>query len=172
MRRTSITSPATGSLAQCRVLVVEDEFYIADEMALALQKLGAEVVGPVPTKDKALALLASEERIDAAILDINLKGQAVYPVADALAERGVPFVFATGYDQAAVPPPTRRFRAGRSRSTPRLSPRRCLPSCHPDEKVSWHAAPGHGRTLPSLAPPGPAPPPLLMAKKAPTACPC
>ena len=100
-----MTRPAIGSLARCRVLVVEDEFYIADEMAQALQTLGAEVVGPVPTKDKALALLASEERIDAAILDINLKGQAVYPVADALAERGVPFVFATGYDQAAVPPP-------------------------------------------------------------------
>ena len=99
-----MTSPATGSLAQCRVLVVEDEFYIADEMALALRTLGAEVVGPVPTKDKALALLASEEAIDAAVLDINLKGQAAYHVADALAERGVPFVFATGYDQAAVPP--------------------------------------------------------------------
>ena len=102
-----MTSSA-GSLAHCRVLVVEDEFYIADEMALALQKLGAEVVGPVQTKDRALALLASEERIDAAVLDINLKGQAVYPVADALMERGVPFVFATGYDRASVPPEYQR----------------------------------------------------------------
>ncbi|WP_114948582.1 response regulator [Microvirga calopogonii] len=98
-----MSSSATGSLSNCRVLVVEDEFYLADDMTLALQKLGAEVVGPVPTKDKALALLASGEAIDAAILDINLKGQAVYPVADALAERGVPFVFATGYAQAEVP---------------------------------------------------------------------
>ena len=87
---------------------MEDEFYLADDMALALQKLGAEVVGPVPTKDKALALLASEDAIDAAVLDINLKGHAVYPVADALAERGVPFVFATGYDPAAVPPEYQR----------------------------------------------------------------
>lgn len=99
-----MTGSATGSLSNCRVLVVEDEYYLADDMALALRKLGAEVVGPVPTKDKALALLASEDAIDAAVLDINLKGQAVYPVADALTERGVPFVFATGYDQAAVPP--------------------------------------------------------------------
>ena len=99
-----MTSSAAGSLSNSRVLVVEDEFYIADEMASALRKLGAEVVGPVPTKDKALALLASEDTIDAAVLDINLKGQAVYPVADALTERGVPFVFATGYDRAAVPP--------------------------------------------------------------------
>lgn len=98
-----MTSSAAESLRNRRVLVVEDEFYIADDMALALRKLGAEVVGPVPTKDKALALLASGDTIDAAVLDINLKGQTVYPVADALAERGVPFVFATGYDQAAVP---------------------------------------------------------------------
>ncbi len=103
-----MTSSAAESLAQCRVLVVEDEFYLADDMAVALRKLGAEVVGPVPTKDKALALLASEDTIDAAVLDINLKGQTVYPVADALAERGVPFVFATGYDQAAVPPEYQR----------------------------------------------------------------
>ena len=103
-----MTGSATGSLSTCRVLVVEDEFYLADDMALALQKLGAEVVGPVPTKDKALALLASEETIDAAVLDINLKGQAVYPVADALAERGVPFVFATGYDVATLPPDYQR----------------------------------------------------------------
>src|SRR5690349_14722499 len=92
-----------GVLAHRRVLVVEDEYYLADDMAQALQKLGAEIVGPVPTRDKALALLASGERIDAAVLDINLKGQTVYPVADALRERGVPFVFATGYDPSAIP---------------------------------------------------------------------
>jgi CheY-like chemotaxis protein len=67
--------------------------------------LGAQVVGPVPTRDKALALLASGESFDAAVLDINLRGQAVFPVADALIERGIPFVFATGYDQSAVPAP-------------------------------------------------------------------
>ncbi len=99
-----MTRSAAGPLGNCRVLVVEDEFYIADDVALALRTLGAEVVGPVPTKDKALALLDSEKTIDVAILDINLKEQAVYPVADALAQRGVPFVFATGYTAAAVPP--------------------------------------------------------------------
>ena len=91
------------ALAGRRVLVVEDEYFLADDMAQALRKLGAEIVGPVPTLDKALALLAAEP-IDAAVLDINLKGQTVYPVADALIERGVPFVFATGYSQAEVPP--------------------------------------------------------------------
>ena len=89
-------------LADRRVLIVEDEYFLADDMAKAVQKLGAQVVGPVPTPDKALALLA-DKPVDAAILDINLKGQMVYPVADALSEQGVPFGFATGYDAAAVP---------------------------------------------------------------------
>lgn len=91
-------------LTSCRVLVVEDEYFLADDMALALQKGGAEVIGPVPTIDKALALVASDERIDAAVLDINLKGQNAFEVADALVRRGIPFVFATGYGQSMVPP--------------------------------------------------------------------
>ena len=61
------------------------------------------MVGPAPDPDEALALLSSNERIDLAVLDINLHGEMVHPVADALAERGVPFVFATGYDHSGVP---------------------------------------------------------------------
>lgn len=98
----------TGFLDRCRVLVVEDEFYIADDMAAALTQLGAEVVGPAPSKETALAILSSESPIHAAVLDINLKGQAVFPVADALTARGVPFVFASGYGPAMLP---NRFRA-------------------------------------------------------------
>ena len=86
-----------------QVLVVEDEYFIADDIARALDRLGAEVVGPVPDRDEALALLSSGERIDLAVLDINLHGETVHPVADALQDRGVPFVFATGYDQSVVP---------------------------------------------------------------------
>ena len=94
----------SGALTGRRVLVVEDEYFLADDMAQALQKLGAEVVGPVETRDKALALLSSDAgRIDAAVLDINLRGQTAFPVAEALIERGVPVVFATGYDQSSVP---------------------------------------------------------------------
>ena len=95
------TAPG-GGLRDRRVLIVEDEYFLADEMAEALQKFGVQVVGPVPTSQKALALLA-DRPLDAAVLDINLRGEMVYPVADALSERGVPFVFATGYDAAAVP---------------------------------------------------------------------
>ena len=92
----------TGALAYHRVLIVEDEYFLADDMAQVLQKLGAQVLGPVPSMDRALALLA-DELVDAAILDINLKGQMVFPLADVLREQGVPFVFATGYDAAAIP---------------------------------------------------------------------
>ena len=95
-------SAKSGPLSRRRVLVVEDEYFLAEDMAEALQKLGAEVVGPVPTRDKALALLAAEP-VDAAVLDINLKGEMVFPVAQALTEQGIPFVFATGYDQTAIP---------------------------------------------------------------------
>jgi len=98
-----MSNPADDTLAGRRVLVVEDEYFIADDLARALEKLGAEVVGPVPSKDKALTLLGTGP-LDAAVLDINLKGEAVFPVADALREQGVPFVFATGYDEASVPP--------------------------------------------------------------------
>jgi CheY-like chemotaxis protein len=101
-REITTSSAASWTLAHRRVLVVEDEYFIADDMARALQKLGAEVVGPVPTRDKALALVEAG-RVDAAVLDINLRGQTVFPVADALRERGVPFVFATGYDPSTVP---------------------------------------------------------------------
>jgi CheY-like chemotaxis protein len=69
----------------------------------ALTKLGAEVVGPAPDLEHATALLATGERIDSAVLDINLPGELVYPVADALRQRGIPFLFATGYDQASIP---------------------------------------------------------------------
>ena len=92
-----------GALAHRRVLVVEDEYFIADDMVRVLQKLGADVVGPVQTVEKAMSLL-QDSPVDVAVLDINLRGRMVFPVADALRDRGVPFVFATGYTEAAVPP--------------------------------------------------------------------
>jgi CheY-like chemotaxis protein len=85
------------------VLVVEDEFLIADEIALAFARFGVKVVGPVPTLERALSVIAGTEHLDGAVLDINLRGEMVYPAADALVARGVPFVFATGYDQSVIP---------------------------------------------------------------------
>jgi CheY-like chemotaxis protein len=89
-------------LAGQKILIVEDEYFIAQDMADAIRGAGATVIGPVATREQALALLASDAPLDAAVLDINLQGDAVYPVADALRARGVPFVFATGYDRPSI----------------------------------------------------------------------
>jgi CheY-like chemotaxis protein len=87
-----------------RVLVVEDEYLIAIDLASALEDAGAEVVGPTGTVAGALELLEKHGgHLDGAVLDVNVGDERVYPVADALAARGVPFVLATGYDETSVP---------------------------------------------------------------------
>lgn len=86
-----------------RLLVVEDDWFLADDLRRVLGAAGAEVLGPVSDADRALALLRSE-RPDAAVVDVNLGEGPTHAVADALASAGVPFVFATGYDSAAMPP--------------------------------------------------------------------
>lgn len=86
-----------------RVLLVEDEFFIADDIVFQLEAGGAEVVGPAASVDAAIGLIERTERIDGAILDVNLQGVMSWPVADALLGRGVPFLFATGYDKASIP---------------------------------------------------------------------
>jgi CheY-like chemotaxis protein len=91
------------ALAGRRILVVEDEYLIMTDIASGLEQAGAEVVGPAATVDDALRLVRDASRIDAAILDINLRGVMAFPVADALADRGVPFVFSTGYDRSILP---------------------------------------------------------------------
>jgi len=89
-----------------RLLVVEDDFLIASDLAYSLEQLGAEIIGPAGSVNEALELVeTSSERMDAAVLDINLHGLRVYPVADALVRRGVPFVFASGYDGKTIPEP-------------------------------------------------------------------
>lgn len=85
------------------VLIVEDEYLIAAALAEELGDRGATVVGPAPSVQRALALVADAGHLDLAVLDVNLRGEDVYPVADALAKRGTPFVLVTGYDQHAIP---------------------------------------------------------------------
>ena len=94
---------ASATLAGRRVLLVEDEYFIAMEMADTFEHAGAEVVGPAASVQQALELLATTERLDGAVLDMNLGGEMALPVADALNARGIPFVFATGYDRSAIP---------------------------------------------------------------------
>jgi len=86
-----------------RVLVVEDEFLIASYLADWLGECGAVVLGPAATLGEALLLAKTKQPLDCALLDINLQGDMAFPVADALAERGVAFVFLTGYGQDVIP---------------------------------------------------------------------
>lgn len=93
----------SSSLHGRRVLVVEDDYFITDDMVRLLQDNGAEVIGPAGDIDGALDLIEGADHLDGALLDINLRGEMAYPVADLLLERGVPFVFTTGYDAGAIP---------------------------------------------------------------------
>ena len=96
--------PLTASaLRGRRILVVEDEYMMAEDLRYDLEEAGDQVIGPVPSVADALRLLATEMSIDAAILDVNLRGEKAYPVADVLRERTIPFVLATGYEQWALP---------------------------------------------------------------------
>jgi two-component SAPR family response regulator len=97
-----VTAPA-DRIGGKRVLLVEDEYFIVQDLVRALKEAGAEVIGPVATVRDALRLVAASAALDGAVLDINLQGDMVYPVADALITRGVPFVFATGYGRESLP---------------------------------------------------------------------
>ena len=88
--------------ARPRVLVVEDELMVAMGLELVLADAGYEVVGPLGRLDDALAAARVEE-VDFALLDVNLRGAEVYPVADVLSGRGIPFTFLTGYGREALP---------------------------------------------------------------------
>ena len=90
-----------GHLRGVRVLIVEDAVLLALELETGLTEAGAVVVGPAYDLGEAAALL--DQPIDAAILDVNLNGQSVMPLAQRLTEQRIPFIFATGYDEAGSP---------------------------------------------------------------------
>ena len=94
---------AASSLRGERVLVVEDEYMLAQDLREDLERRGATVIGPVPTVAEALDLLGRSPAPSMAILDINLQGEMSYPVAEALRASGIPFLFATGYEPWAIP---------------------------------------------------------------------
>lgn len=84
------------------MLIVEDDVLLAMAIGLCVEDAGYEVAGLVRTVDAALDTL-SHGTVDAALLDINLEGELVFPVANALAERGVPFVFVTAHPPLEIP---------------------------------------------------------------------
>jgi two-component sensor histidine kinase len=85
-----------------KVIIVEDAILLAMELEAGLQEAGVEVIGSAALVDEAMALV--DEPMDAAVLDCNLNGESVIPVAEALAARGVPFLFATGYGESRGAP--------------------------------------------------------------------
>ncbi len=85
-----------------RILVVEDEYFLADDIANALRKLGAEIAGPVGHIDDAVEMLHNGGALDAAVLDVNIHAQPIFPIARELRARQVPFVFTTGYERLSI----------------------------------------------------------------------
>jgi len=92
----------TDALEGVRVLVVEDEYFVAILIEEILESAGCVVMGPIPRLLEALDAVDHED-YDVAVLDVNLAGERIDPVADALSERNVPFLFVTGYGASALP---------------------------------------------------------------------
>lgn len=93
---------STG-LTDRRILIVEDESLVAMLLETILEDMGCTPAGPIATVAEALAFLAGDEVIDAALLDVNVAGHEVFPVAAELEARGIPFVFSTGYGEGGLP---------------------------------------------------------------------
>ena len=92
----------TAALEGIRVLVVEDEFLVATLIEDMLTSAGCVVAGPIPRLAEALDAV-HRGSFDAAVLDVNLAGDRIDPVADVLSRRSVPFLFVTGYSTGALP---------------------------------------------------------------------
>lgn len=86
-----------------RILVVEDSPVVGPFTAELLLELGCEVVGPAPNMAAARELLECDEKIDAAMMDVHIRGERVFPLCDALAAKSVPFVLTSGYADWQIP---------------------------------------------------------------------
>ena len=101
-KRIAETSPAAPLVVKGnRLLLVEDEALVAAMMTEALGEIGFEILGPFGKMDYRLGAAVAGE-IDAAILDVNIGGELVYPIAEILAARGIPFAFVTGYSEENI----------------------------------------------------------------------
>jgi CheY-like chemotaxis protein len=97
---------SASGLTGLKVLVVEDEMLVSMLVEDMLDEFGCTVVGPAPDLDQAL-VFGRDAEIDVAILDVNVGGRQIFPVADILKGRGVPFAFASGYGEAGLIDPHR-----------------------------------------------------------------
>lgn len=96
------SSPIETTLGGLTVLVVEDEYLLAMEIATLLRNHGAHVMGPIPDAAQARALV-SDCAPDCVLMDINLKGERVFDLAQHLLDRGLSVIFTTGYDATVLP---------------------------------------------------------------------
>ena len=103
----------TDRLPDATILVVEDEYLVAADLARQISLDGSTVVGPAPTAAAALELLQTTANVGGAVLDVRLGAETAFPIAEELRRRDIPFVFFTGYDDISWPP--------RFRSTPKIS---------------------------------------------------
>ena len=92
---------SVAGLDGLRVLVVEDEMLVSMLVEDMLAEFGCDIVGPAPDLEQAMSL-ANDAELDAAILDVNVGGRQIFPVADQLKARGIPFAFASGYGEAGL----------------------------------------------------------------------
>lgn len=91
-----------SELRDRRILVVEDEYLVAISLCEALEDAGSQVIGPVASVDTAITTIEGQPQIDAAIVDLNLRGVQAYEVADLLLARSIPFVFTSGCEPDAL----------------------------------------------------------------------
>jgi hypothetical protein len=89
-----------------KILIIEDEFFLADDCA---KEAKLEVAGPFSTLDDAEAQIRNGVKVDAALVDVNLVGELIYPLLDELLHSGMPIVIYTGYDRASLPQRFRRL---------------------------------------------------------------
>ena len=94
--------PDNKQLDGCRVLIVEDEYFLANDLEQALKARGAIVVGPIAELGEAYDQ-AVRDHFDLAVIGIDLRGEKTYPIADELMRHGVPFIFFTGYERKIIP---------------------------------------------------------------------
>ena len=99
------SEPVRG-LYGCRVLVVEDEYFLADDLKTRLESCGAKVAGPIANLG-AVQDQVSRDDFDVAVIDINLHGEFTWSIADELIRGDIPFCFVTGYGAWSIP---QRFR--------------------------------------------------------------
>ncbi len=86
-----------------KILIVEDESLVAMLLETILEDMGCTPVGPASSVDEGLALIEGGVALDGALLDVNVAGVKIFPIAEALAARDIPFVFSTGYGEGGLP---------------------------------------------------------------------